>query len=297
MNYKRIIKSRQQRFAILKTLSWVPDCIMLRVQYRIQNGRWPNLKYPKRYTEKLQLYKMRYRNPVLHKCVDKYEVRKYVERKGLSNKLNKLYGVYSKAEDIDFKKLPNRFVIKTTDGGGGNTIIICNDKSKLDIPSTIQKVNSWLNASRANAGREWAYVDIEKSQIIIEEYLENSVNPDAGIEDFKILCFNGEPKYIIVDKDRYIDHKRNFYTIDWKRVDVDTDHEQFYEDYPQPNNLDEMLDIARKLSKEFPHVRVDLYNIDGRILFGELTFYPWSGYVQFTPDEFDFHLGSLFSEY
>ena len=297
MNYKKIIKSRKTRFAILKALKFVPDSLMLRIQYKLQLNRWPNLKRPKRYTEKLQSYKMHYRNPILHQCVDKYEVRKYVCNKGLDNILNKLYGVYSKADDIDFSSLPERFVIKTTDGGGGNTIIICNDKSKLNVQSTIVEVNSWLNASRANAGREWAYVDIDKSQIIVEEYLENPISPEAGIEDFKILCFHGEPKYIIVDKDRYIDHKRNFYTTNWERVYVDTDHEQFEDEYPKPKNLDKMLEIAAKLSSDFPHVRVDLYNIEGKVLFGELTFYPWSGYVQFTPDEFDYKLGSLFTEY
>lgn len=295
MNYKKIIKSRNVRFKILKALSFVPDSIMLRVQYRLQLGRWPNLSHPSRYTEKLQFYKMYYRNPLLSQCVDKYAVRSYVEGLGLSTILNKLYGLYDRADDIDFDNLPDRFVIKTTDGGGGNTIIICEDKSKLDITETIQTVNSWRNLGReVNSGREWAYTGIKKSQIIVEEYLENPENPDAGIEDFKILCFGGEPKYVIVDKDRYIDHKRNFYTPDWKRINVDTDHEQFNEEFPQPKNFDVMLDAARKLSKAFPTVRVDLYNIEGRILFGELTFYPWSGYVQFKPDEFDFTLGKLF---
>lgn len=298
MDYKKIIKNRSTRIAILKAVSFIPDSIMLRVQYRIKMGRWPELMHPKRYTEKLQVYKMKYRNPTLHRCVDKYEVRKYVEELGLGHLLNELYGVYNRAEEIDFEKLPKRFVIKTTDGGGGNNIVICKDKSKLNIPETIETVNSWLTVGGdVNVGREWAYTGVKKSRIIVEEYLENPANPDAGIEDFKILCFGGKPHYVIVDKDRYIDHKRNFYTTDWVRVRVNTDHEQFEDEYPKPENFDIMLKAAEKLSAEFPAVRVDLYNIEGRILFGELTFYPWSGYVQFTPDEFDFHLGSLFSKY
>ena len=291
--YQRIFRSRKTRMAILKALSFVPDTVMLALQYRIKLKRWPDFKHPTRWTEKLQVYKMQYRDPVLHTCVDKYEVRNYVRQKGLESILTQLYGVYETAEEMDLNQLPDRFVLKTTDGGGGNNVILVQDKNQLDIVSTRQRLNSWLNIKDINAGREWAYTGIRKSQIIAEELLINPVHPEAGVEDFKILCFHGEPKYIIVDKDRYIDHKRNFYTPDWKKVDVTTDHDQFEDSYPKPKNLDKMLDIARTLSESFPFVRVDLYNIEGKIYFGELTFYPWSGYVQFTPDEFDTTLGQM----
>ena len=297
MNYKKIIRSQHLRFKILWMLKWVPDRFMLPLQYKIKFGRWPNMKSPKRWTEKLQLYKMKYRNPLLPKCVDKYEVRKHIEEKGLGEYLVKLYGVWRNANDINFAALPDSFVLKTTDGGGGENIIIVTDKTKEDIDSLRLKLNSWLNVKDINAGREWAYTGIKKSQIIAEELLINKDNPEAGIEDFKILCFNGEPKYIIVDKDRYIDHKRNFYTPQWERKSVTTDHEQFEDVYPKPKNFDKMMEVARELSKDFPFVRVDLYNVGGNIYFGELTFYPWTGYVQFTPDEFDFELGSYFTEY
>ena len=297
MNYKKIIKSQQLRFKILRMLQWVPDSIMLRFQYKIKMGFWPNLKHPKRWTEKLQTYKMYYRNPVMHQCVDKYEVRKYIENKKLSELLVKLYGVWGNANDIDFEALPQSFILKTTDGGGGETVLIVKDKNKEDLSTIKKKLNSWLDRKSVNAGREWAYTGIKKSQIIAEELLINENAPDAGIEDFKILCFNGEPQYIIVDKDRYIDHKRNFYTTNWERKYITTDHEQFEDEYPKPENLDRMLEIAHILSKDFPFVRVDLYNVDGKIYFGELTFYPWTGYVRFTPDEFDFELGNYFTEY
>ena len=291
--YQNILRSRETRFALLKALSFLPDSIMLPLQYRIKMGRWPNMKRPKRWTEKLQLYKMLYRNPVLPKCVDKFKVRDYVAERGLSAILNELYGVYDNANDIDFDKLPEKFVIKTTDGGGGNNVLLVHDKEKLDINAIREQVNSWLNIKDINAGREWAYTGIDKSRIIIEELLINKTTPKAGIEDFKILCFHGEPCYIIVDKDRYIDHKRNFYTPLWEKVDVTTDHEQFETNYPKPHNLNQMVEVARILSEDFPFVRVDLYNLDGKIYFGELTFYPWTGYVQFTPDEFDYTLGEL----
>lgn len=292
MDYKKIVKNQNTRFAILKALSWVPDSIMLPLQYRIKLGRWCNLKNPQRWTEKLQLYKMYYRNPVLHQCVDKYEVRKYVESKGCADNLVKLYGVWDHASEIDFSKLPASFVLKTTNGGGGEDVVLVRDKDNADL---VEKVK-FLDAKRVkevNGGREWAYTGIKKPRIIAEELLVNTENPEAGVEDFKILCFNGQPWYIIVDKDRYIDHKRNFYTTSWERVNVTTDHEQFETTYPMPKNYKDMMEVARKLSADFPFVRVDLYNIDGKIYFGELTFYPWTGYVQFTPDEFDFTLGKL----
>lgn len=292
MDYKKIIKSQNARFAILKALSWVPDSVMLKLQYRIKLGRSCNLKNPKRWTEKLQLYKMYYRNPMLSQCVDKYAVRKYVESKGCADNLVQLYGVWDYATEIEFSRLPSSFVLKTTNGGGGEDVVLVRDKATCDLKEKV----SFLDCKREkeiNAGREWAYTGISKPRIIAEELLVNRENPDAGVEDFKILCFNGQPYYIIVDKDRYIDHKRNFYTTSWERVNVTTDHEQFEIPYPKPLNFQEMLDVARKLSADFPFVRVDLYNIEGKIYFGELTFYPWAGYVQFLPDEFDFILGKL----
>lgn len=292
MNYKKIFKNQNTRFAILKALSWVPDSIMLPLQYWIKMNRRCNLKQPERWTEKLQVYKMYYRNPVLFQCVDKYEVRKFVESKGCADNLVKLYGVWEHASEIAFTKLSSSFVLKTTNGGGGEDVVLVRDKEKVDLAEKV----AFLDAKRVkevNGGREWAYTGIKKPRIIAEELLVNTENPEAGVEDFKILCFNGEPHYVIVDKDRYIDHKRNFYTTSWERVDVTTDHEQFETPYPKPKNFEEMLDVARKLSADFPFVRVDLYNIDGKIYFGELTFYPWTGYIQFTPDEFDYTLGKL----
>lgn len=177
MDYKKIIKSQSVRFAILRLLSWIPDSMMLKLQYRIKMGFWPDFKHPKRFTEKLQLYKMKYRNPVMHQCVDKYEVRKYVESKGLGHILNELYGVYDNPEDIDFSILPEKFVIKTTDGGGGLNVIVVKDKKTADINDILKKLNKWKGHKKAgaNAGREWAYEGEYPSRIIIEKYLEDHV--------------------------------------------------------------------------------------------------------------------------
>lgn len=182
MDYKRIIKSRATRFAILRALSFVPDSVMLRVQYRIKMGFWPDFKHPKRYTEKLQLYKMEYRNPVMHQCVDKYEVRKYVESKGLGHILTPLYGVYDHASEIDLDTLPDKFVAKTTDGGGGNNVIIVRDKSKLDEEKFRRDLDGWIRTKGGTtSGREWAYTGIKQSRIIIEKYLEDDPQIGGGI--------------------------------------------------------------------------------------------------------------------
>lgn len=294
MNYKKLIKSRKLRLQVLKLLSWVPDGIMLPLQYRIKMGRCCNLKKPLRWTEKLQLYKMYYRNEALHQCVDKYEVRDYVKGKGCGENLVKLYGIWENAKDIEFKNLPSQFVLKTTNGGGGLNVVLVKDKNSID-ENQIKEFLTTNYKPGTNAAREWAYEGITKSRVVCEELLINKNNPAAGVEDYKILCFHGEPKYIIVDKDRYVDHKRNFYTTEWERVKITTDHEQFESDFPAPKNLKEMLEIAKKLSSDFPFVRVDLYNVEGKVYFGELTFYPWSGYVQFNPDSFDFELGKYFN--
>ena len=297
MDYKKILRSQKVRFLILKFLSFVPDSIMLKLQYRIKMGFKLNLANPQRFTEKLQWYKIHYRNELMGICVDKYEVRKYVESKGLANTLNKLYCVCSDPDEIDFAALPDRFVIKTTDGGGGENIFICRDKSSLDMPQLKKTLLSWKDKKNVNPGREWAYTLIKQSRYIVEEYLENELNPEAGISDYKFFCFNGKPHCIAYDIDRYIGHKRNFYDIEWNNLHVSTDCDTFDDNLvPRPDGLEDMCMVAEILSKDFPFVRVDLYYIKGKVYFGELTFYPWSGYVKFSPEEFDYQLGALMTD-
>lgn len=289
--YKNLIKSQNLRFKILQMLKFVPDDMMVKLQYRIKTGRKLNLDSPQRYTEKLQWYKLYYRNPVMMQCVDKYGVREYVEKKGLGHILNVLYQVVDKPEEVDFDVLPDKFVLKTTNGSSTN--ILCRDKAALDIDETRKKLGEFLAMAEASAGREWAYTGSSK-KIIVEQLLEDPSNADLGISDYKFLCFGGKVAYIVYDKDRFTDHKRNFYDPDWNYIKVDSDCPCFEDSVPKPENFDEMLAVAEKLSEDFPAVRVDLYNIGGKIYFGELTFYPWSGYVQFDPDEFDFKLGEKF---
>lgn len=294
MNYKKIFRSSTSRKVLLECLRFVPDTIMLPVQYRMKLGRKLHLKTPERFTEKLQLYKMYYRNPIMHQCVDKYLVRQYVENKGLKDILVPLVAHYSSIDEVQWNKLPSQFAMKTTHGGGGLNVLVCNDKTKIDFDEVKKKLSFENKPVAANTlGREWAYYGLMPG-LVVEELLINHDNPDAGMNDYKIFCYNGKPKYIVVDVDRYIGHKRNFYDEKWKNLHIISDCPDANREVSKPIGFERMMGIASKLSEEFPFVRVDLYNNEGKIYFGELTFYPWSGYVQFHPDEFDLEMGDSF---
>lgn len=292
MDYKKIIKNRNVRFKILRLFDFLPDRVMLKLQYRIKLNRKLNINNPKRFTEKLQLYKMYYRNDILHVCVDKYKVRSFVESKGLKNILPNFYGLFDNVDEIDFMRLPNKFVMKCTDGGGGLNVMICNDKSKMNIQNTKKILLEWLSHNKIYGGREWAYNGLQP-KIIIEEYLEDE-SCSNGIFDYKFFCFNGVPYYIVLDGDRFTGHKRNFYDINWNKIEVSSDCPNFDRIIPKPEGLSEMIRVAKILAVDFDFVRVDLYYVNKKVYFGELTFYPWSGYVKFNPDFFDYELGSKF---
>ncbi|MDT2808516.1 ATP-grasp fold amidoligase family protein [Vagococcus lutrae] len=290
-NYKKIISNRKIRLKILSFAKFISSKSILKLQYKLKLNRKLNLKEPKRFTEKIQKYKLDYKNPLLHTCVDKLEVRKYIEKKNLDFILVDLYGAYRSFEDIEFDNLPNEFVIKTTNGSQTN--IIVKNKKSLDYSDVKNKLNEWLMRDQYIYGREWAYKGLEP-KIIIEELLVDNENLDEEIKDYKFLCFNGQPKYIVYDSDRFSGHKRNIYDLEWNNLDIETDCKRIEESVPKPRRLEDMINIAKKLSSDFPFVRVDLYYVNEKIYFGELTFYPWSGYVQFYPDEFDIKLGEKF---
>lgn len=295
MDYKKIIKNRATRRAILHFLHFIPDKIMLRLQYRIKLGRKLDLESPERFTEKIQWYKLFYHNPIIRECVNKYTVRDYVKRKGLERILVSLYAHYKWIEDVEWESLPNSFVIKTQHGGGGLNVIVVPDKERISKQEVIDKLQfSEEKLQNKSSGREWAYGGLDTG-IVVEELLINRECPSAGINDYKIFCYGGHAKYIIVDVDRYIGHKRNFYDCDWNNLHVTSDCPAADREIPKPENLNEMLEVAEKLSEDFPYVRVDLYSVDGKVYFGELTFYPWSGYVQFNPDEWDYIFGKDFN--
>ena len=297
INYKRIIKSRDVRIAILNGLSFIPDRLMLAIQYKIKTSRWPNLKNPQRFTEKLLYYKLFYRDPLMKKCVDKFDVRKYIESLGLASILNECYGVYENADEIDFEKLPNKFVLKDTLGGGGTSVIVCKDKSTADFEKYKCSMKKWTNAfTGKNYGRAWVY-EGRKHRIIAEKYIESEENK-GGLIDYKFFCFNGKFEYLYVIADRKIGEKAGIgiFNKDFEKLDVvRCDETPLTRNIKKPKNFDEMINIAEKIASRFPEARIDLYNVEGKILFGEITFFDGSGYMTFNPDAFDFELGAKFN--
>lgn len=289
--YKKIIKSRKLRFKILSLLSFVPDKYMLKLQYYIKHGRKLNLKNPQRYTEKIQWYKLYYRDPLMAQCADKYYVRSYIENKGLVDILTKLYYVYDNINEVEWDKLPEKFAMKVSNGSGTN--FFCHDKSKIDVEKLKSEFSGYFERTKRSAAAEWVYHEIAP-KLVIEELLEDENQNENSICDYKFMCFSGKPEYIVYDVDRFTNHKRNIYDLNWNNLNVASDCPCCDEEIAPPDNLSEMIEIARKLSEDFPAVRVDLYSINGKIYFGELTFFPWSGYVQYTPDQFDFDAGAKF---
>ena len=291
--YKKIFRSKKLRFKILSALKFIPDEQMLRLQYLVKYGRHLNLKNPKRYMDKLQWYKLHYRNPAMQQCADKYTVREYVESKGLGHILNELYAVFQSPEEITFDHLPDEFALKLSNGSSTNLFIT--DKSSVDLAEIKQKCRDFVAESGASAGREWCYTTEKNPVIIAEKLLKDTSNTNGSLRDYKIFCFNGKPAYIICVDGRYTpDYCHVVYDVNWNKQDVVIGDSSAAANYQKPEKLSEMLAYAEILSSDFPFARTDFYCIDGKIYFGEITFFPWSGYMRFTPDSFDYDLGALF---
>ena len=297
LNYKRLINSRNLRCAILRFLSFIPDKLMIGIQYRIKLGRKIDWNSPKRFSEKLQLYKLKYRNADMLRCTDKYAVREYVKERGYEEHLTPLIGIYDNADAIDFDVLPNTFVAKTTDGGGGNQVLICKDKSVITHDNFKETINKWLSTQKPkiHVGREWAYNNNLPRRIIIEQLIGTS---QSELVDYKFLCFDGKVQYVytVADRKMGISAALGIYNADFEKINAYRKDELKHEMILQPpKNYQKMVEMAERLSEGFPHVRVDLYNDDGAIYFGELTFYDGSGYMSYEPDSFDLELGRHFN--
>lgn len=295
--YKKLIKSKKLRVAILKALEIIPDELMLTMQYLIKLGRIPNLKNPKRYSEKVQWYKMHYKDPLMKVCSNKEKVREYVKECGLEHILNESYGSYSSPDEIDFDSLPDSFVLKDTLGSGGDSVILVEDKNSVDIEELKKKMQVWIeeDSTKKNVGREWIY-EGEKHRIIAEKLLQADRSGD--LPDYKFFCFNGKA-FCLYMMENYTKHhskgRMGFLDRDFKLKGVSReDFEPIVKQPEKPENYDEMLKYAEILAKAFPHVRADFYNINGKIIFGELTFFNASGYTKFRPDSFDLEMGEAF---
>lgn len=219
--------------------------------------------------------------------IDKYEVRKFIEERIGREHLIPCLGVWNHFDEIDFDKLPNQFVLKCTHDSGG--LIICKDKSTLDLKQARKKIEHCLKRNYFLNHREWPYKDV-KPRIIAEEYTVD----ESGYElkDYKIFCFDGKPKAMFIATDRGTDTKFDFFDTEFHHLPFTNGHPNADKEIKKPTNFDEMLRIAGILSKGMPEVRVDLYNVNGKILFGEMTFFHWSGLMPFEPEEWDYKFGS-----
>lgn len=298
LDYRKFFGSRELRKKILSLLSWVPDRLMIRIQYFLQTGKKLNLKNPETFNEKMQWYKLNYHDPEMLRCTDKVEIREYLKEKGFGNLIVPIIAIYEKPEDLDFKSLPEKFVIKTSDGSGANEVMVCHSKKELGEDYLKNRVEEWFKTpkKRNHEAREWAYNNGYPRRVIVEELIEEPGKKD--IDDYKFYCFQGKYKFLQWHKDRHSSHKAGHY--DENREFLPEVRVSSYPSFEKaerlPDNFEEMVEIAETISKAFPFVRVDLYNINKRIYIGELTFYPASGYFNYQPPYVDKWLGTLFSE-
>jgi hypothetical protein len=266
--------------------AFVSDKQFTKQAYKRTFGREVNLIAPRRFTEKIQYLKLNNHQIGLSRLVDKYEVRQHIKELGLADILNQLYGVYERGEDIKIGQLPDSFVIKMTHGSGWN--IVCPDKNKLQWDIEQAKLRSWQKENFYYHTREWAYKNIQP-RIIVEKYLQDGSGP--ALRDYKIFCFNGKPEMIGVDIDRFTDHRRNLYDLEWNLLPWRYIYPNASQVIPKLACLDDMLEVAKKLSQGLFFARIDLYVIQEKIIFGEITLTPHSGFGRFYPDEKDLAMG------
>lgn len=273
---------------------WLPDETYLKLLYRFKMGHRLDLQNPKTFTEKLQWLKLYNRKPEYTKMVDKYAVKQYVADRIGKEYIIPTIGVWNKPEDIEWDSLPNQFVLKTTHGGGGGGVVICKDKTSFDQDKAISKLKESLDSSIYTGLREWPYKNVPK-RIIAEKFMaptKSSVLTD--LLDYKFFCFNGKVMFFKVDFGRFIEHHANYYSPEGELLDfgeVAFPPNPVYQ-ITLPSNLNKMISLAERLSENEPFLRVDFYNVNGKIYFGELTFYPASGLGKWTTDEADKEIGS-----
>lgn len=267
-----------------------PDKMYLKIIFWTQMNYKLDLYHPKTFNEKLQWLKIYNRKSEYTSMVDKYAVKEYVAKIIGEEYIIPTFGVWDSPDEIDFGKLPRKFVLKTTNGGGSDGVIVCTDKSKLDLSSVRKKMKKALKLNIYSLYREWPYKNV-KHRIIAEYLLE--VDGDTNIDDYKLFCFNGTVKLFKIDFDRHTMHKANYYDPKLNLLDLQEDvcPPDYNRPIKMPTNINKMIELAEVLSKDVPFVRIDFYNINGKIYFGEITFFPAGGLGTFTPREWDIKLG------
>lgn len=265
------------------------DRLYIKSYFVLKTGYSLNLDSPKTFNEKLQWLKFNDQNPRYTEMVDKYFAKKYVASIIGEHYVIPTIAVFDNPEKIDFDALPNRFVLKCTHDSGG--VVICKDRASLDNEVARRKLSAGWNRNYYRFSMEYPYKDV-KPRIIAEEFLADG---NSDLCDYKVHCFNGVPKLVLVCKDRYSGTglTEDFFTEDWVHLDVKRPaHPNSKETIRRPNQLEEMLSLSRELSKGIPFVRVDWYISNDKLYFGELTFFPASGMTPFVPKSFDDLFGS-----
>lgn len=284
--FQKAIADNITKTNILQRMS---DTAYLKLIYWLIFGRKLDLKNPQTFNEKLQWLKLNNRKTEYTTMVDKYEVKKYISEKIGEEYVIPTLGVWDNFDDIDFDLLPNQFVLKCTHDSGG--LVICKDKSKFDIAMAREKINQALTRRFYYFGREWPYKEV-KPRIIAEKYMvDKSV---SELRDYKVFCFNGEPKVTLVCSERFSDGglREDFFDEQWSHVPIRRPgHPNSNTVIPKPVNFEQMKSLANRLSQNILFLRVDFYEIDNKLYFGELTFYPASGFEEFEPDEWDYKFG------
>lgn len=263
----------------------------IELMFWLKQGYRLNLKNPATYNEKINWIKLYYQNEDMSICSDKYLVREFIKSRGCEHALNELLWQGFNPESIPWDELPNKFVIKVTHGSGFN--ILCKNKNALDKAKTIKKLRRWLKVKYLKCyGESW--YGKHKPRIIIEKYLEN--DNGQALFDYKFFCFNGVPLYVYVDTWKDGKHHINMYDIDFNLLNnVSLGYPQdLQSNIEKPSNYDEMVKLAKELSFGFPHVRVDMYSVNGKTAFGEMTFSKGAGFDKIKPYEFDVELGKRF---
>ena len=274
-----------------RAMGLLPDEMFIRLNYLRRMKQWPDLKNPTTYNEKLQWLKLHDRQPLYTQLVDKYAVRRFVaERIGGGYLIPLVGGPWDSFDEIDFDALPEKFVLKCTHDSGG--LLICRDKRALDREKARRRIAQSLQQNFYYHNREWPYKDV-RPRIIAEAYMEDASTSE--LRDYKFFCFGGEPKMLFVASDRQTageETKFDFFDMDYNHLDLRNGHPNAAVPPEKPAQFGLMRELAQKLSQGIPHVRVDLYEVNGRVYFGEMTFYHWSGMVPFDPPEWDERLGS-----
>ncbi|TMN21929.1 ATP-grasp fold amidoligase family protein [Lentibacillus cibarius] len=257
--------------------------------YKRAMGKSIDLTNPKNFNEKIHWLKLYWKHPLVSKCGDKFEMRNYVNDMGLSNILNNIHSVYDDASNIEWNTLPDKFVLKVTSGSGFN--IVCKDKNKINRRKVEKKLNKWIKTNFALKVGEINYQSM-KPRIICEEFMETE---EGNLPiDYKIFCFNGNPKYILVVTEREIGVKRFMFDNEWNSIDFLKNRTSDGMITPKkPDSLQEMIFYAEKLSNPFPFVRVDFYDYNGRTILGEMTFTPDAGLATRYKESFLRELGDM----